>query len=177
MKILLFGSIAAGKTEIAKKVFRKYPHFTYIAIDDFRRKFGNGTIETERKAQAKFLKAINKDAYQIIEASGFGILGWQLFEILSKSNEIVLIVIFYIEKSIIYERLKNRIWDIPFPYAQNNLDEIISSINNRVISGEIQNTWFKRQNTHFLQVRNKDANTNAFIIKTITNFINIYGTI
>jgi adenylate kinase family enzyme len=61
MKVLLFGNIATGKTTIAITIVNDNPFLEYLSIDDFRRKFSNGTIITEFAAVERFTSSIKKE--------------------------------------------------------------------------------------------------------------------
>ena len=170
MKILLFGSIASGKTTIARKIIKNHPEFKYIAIDDFRKKFGDYTKDGEETTHEYFLNAIIPGKDQIIEASGLGKLGREIHEKLSDSNEDVLVIIVRIPISTINSRIKGKIWDTPFPGKQENLEGIIHSINLGIDFGEIPMLWSDNPKHTILQIENTDQTTKSFI----TNFINSY---
>jgi len=173
MKILLFGDIAAGKTTISKKIIQQYSGFELIAIDDFRRKFGDFTMKGETLALSEFLKALKKNKNQIVEASGLGKLGEDIYYKISKFNEKNLVVVLHIPVKTINERIKNRIWDIPFPGKQEKLNTIIQSVNLGIKFGKIPLVWSELPKTVIFQIENNNLNTQNYITNTIINFIKL----
>ena len=173
MKILLFGDIAAGKTTISKKIIQQYSGFELIAIDDFRRKFGDFTMKGETLALSQFLKALRKDKNQIIEASGLGKLGTDIFNKIALFDEQILLVVLRISLSEVYERIKNRNWDIPFPGKQEKLNTVIQSVNLGIKFGKIPLVWSELAKTAIFQIENNNLNTQNYITNTIINFIKL----
>jgi len=173
MKILIFGSIAAGKTTIANTIIKQYPKFEFVGIDNFRKAFGDFTMKGEEKAKSEFLNAIQKKKNQIIEASGLGKLGSDIIDKLAKYSDPILIVILYISENEITKRIKNRTWDIPFPGKQSKLNDIISSINLGVKSGKVLTKCLKLPHETILQIENTNPKTKTFIIQTIINYIEL----
>jgi dephospho-CoA kinase len=171
MKILLFGDIAAGKTTVSYILKQQYSDFEIVAVDDFRRKLGDNTMKGEMNALKKFISHIEKDKNQIIEASGLGELGIDIFKKISKFNDVVLLVIFHIPMKEIKKRIENRIWNIPFPGKQEKLNEIVLTINSKIKAGEITTMWAELEKTTILKTENINKEDQEFIIKTITNFI------
>jgi len=174
MKILLFGSIASGKTTIANLTQKKHPGFGLISIDDCRRIFGDGSMEKEILSQKKFIEQIYKSKNAIIEASGLGKLGDDIFNEMSKTNEKVLMIVSYLPKDIIKQRLIDRVWDIPFPGNQEKLDDIILTINYKIQFGRIQMKWLERPQITILQIENKDFKSQKIILATINNYFKAY---
>jgi len=171
MKILLFGDIAAGKTTISNILKQQYSDFEIVAVDDFRRKLGDNTMKGERNALEKFITHIKKDKNQIVEASGLGKLGIDIFKKISKFNDVVLLIILHIPKNEINKRIENRIWNIPFPGKQEKINEIILSVNSKIKAGEITTMWAELEKITILKTENINKEDQGFIIKTITNFI------
>ncbi|RLD58218.1 MAG: hypothetical protein DRJ05_08380 [Bacteroidetes bacterium] len=174
MKILLFGSIAAGKTTIAQELSRQHPAFEIISIDDFRKKHGDYTLDGEKTAIENFVGAIKNNSNQIIEASGLGIPGSEIYEkIAGFGEDTVLLIILYVQINEIKKRIKDKVWDTPFPGKQENLDRIIQTINFGIQFGNIPMTWSELPNVTILQIENKDIETKKFILKTINNYIKL----
>ncbi len=170
MKIILFGSIAAGKTTIARKIKEIYKDFQYIAIDDYRKKFGDYTKEGEEKAHKNFIKSIKPEKDQIVEASGLGKLGRDIQEKLSESEENILVIILRIPIEEINQRIENKVWDTPFPGKQEKLESIIMSLNLGLDFGEIPMLWSINPKHTILQIENPDRKSELFVIEFITKF-------
>ena len=173
MKILLFGSIASGKTTIARKILTIHKNFDFIAIDDYRREFGDYTKDGENAARENFIKSILPEKDQIIEASGLGKLGRDIHIIVSEFNEDVLIIILRIPITIINRRIADKNWDTPFPGKQDKLETIIQSINFGIEFGEIPMLWSENPKHTIFQIENIDHNTETFIIDLINNYIKL----
>ena len=173
MKILLFGSIASGKTTIAEFIMKEYPDFEIISIDNFRQEFGDYSMEGEKISQNKFLNAIKQSKNQIIEASGLGKLGSEIYNKLAEFNDDILLVIIHIPIDEINARIKNRHWDIPFPGKQEKLESIIQTINFGIQFGKIPMIWSELKRTTIFQIENDNLKTQNYILKTIVNFINL----
>jgi shikimate kinase len=173
MKILLFGSIAAGKTTIAKQLLNQYAGYEFISIDVCRKKFGDYSMEGEDIAKSKFIEAIQKGKNQIIEASGLGKLGSDIYEKIACFDEDVLLMIMHIEINETNRRIANRVWDTPFPGRQEKLQTIIQSVNFGIQFGRIPMIWSERSNTTIIQIENKDAATQDFILETAKKYLKL----
>ncbi len=173
MKILLFGSIAAGKTELAKDILRNNSQFEYLAIDDFRRKYGDGSMDNEAIAQNSFIDSIKLNENQIIEASGLGKLGYRIFEKLAETKESVLLVIVYINRNEITKRLKSRNWDVPFPGGKSKLDRIITDINLGIKQCNIQMIWSEKENLTILKTSNNSIKDKRLVLSIINDFVKL----
>ncbi len=174
MKILLFGDIASGKTTISKQIIQNYNNFELIAIDDFRRKYGDYTMLGEKTALDKFIKNIKPNKNQIIEASGVGKLSNKIYERIRNYNESVFLIILVVPIQLIYERIKERTWDIPFPGKQEKLNDIIESINLKINENYVINLWSTIPDITILKIKNLDSKSQKFILETIINYIKIF---
>ena len=174
MKIFLFGSIASGKTDIANRIIEQHENMEYIAIDDFRRKYGDGSMENELVARKKFINSIQPNKNQIVEASGLGVLGHEIAQAAFAMAEAMIVVILYIDEGLIAKRLINRQWDIPFPGGKSKLETIIANINKGIKSGEIFLQWNKKQCVHVVKANNQTIRDKVYIISIIEDFIKVY---
>ena len=146
MKILVFGNIGSGKTTLLNKLKEVVP-WSVISIDDYRRKYGDGTENFEVIAKKHFFEDIKPNKNQFIECLGTGQFSEELFTFFSKSNEELLCIKLITPKEICRLRLKNRIWDIPFPKPLEQVDTLIDRTEDRILRGDIENLWSKRKNT------------------------------
>lgn len=170
MKVVVFGNIATGKTTLLSKISKVFS-FDQIAIDDFRRKFGDGSDDAELIARANFLEAIVNDRNQLIECLGVGKVADQLFDLLCKSNEVIICIILNTPKEICIERLADRTWDVPFPKPLEVVFDLIERTENRILAKEIQYKWNRRKNTIVIQKDNIESNDIDLIISDITPLI------
>lgn len=122
MKIVLLGNIGVGKSSLAEYIKNKYSIAEYLSIDNIRCLYGNGSVEKELLCKELFINSIKIDkSFQIIELSGRGILGENLFKKLNNINCPILVVYLYASIECILNRIKDREWQIPIPYTGGNM--------------------------------------------------------
>src|SRR5205085_12575255 len=93
MKLFVFGNSGSGKSALIDEV-RKHFCAQVLAIDDFRKRYGNFKWDGEFTAKKKFVEAIDIGTkYQIIECSGTGMTAEMLRLKLSKIGDSILIII------------------------------------------------------------------------------------
>lgn len=155
MKILIFGNIGSGKTTNINRL-KKFIPFEVIAIDDFRRKYGNGSKESELVARKNFFEAIKPEQNQFIESIGVGKVADELFELLCNNNEQVICLTLLTPKEICKPRLLNRIWDIPFPKPIEEVSSLLERTETKIRAGEINNQWSKRKNLTLISKENNE---------------------
>lgn len=153
MKVIVFGNIASGKTTLLSKINEEFS-FDIVAIDDFRRKFGDGSNEAELIARSKFFTKIISGRNQFIECLGVGKVADQLFDLLYESNEVILCVILNTPKEICIERLSNRTWDIPFPKPIEEVFDLVERTEVQILNEQIQQKWNNRGNTTLIHKDN-----------------------
>ena len=155
MKVLIFGNIGSGKTTIINKLKEVFP-WEVNAIDDYRRRYGDGTKENELIAQNFFYEAIKKSENQIIECLGIGTVSEELHSILCQNDEKLLCVKIITSKNICLSRLEKRIWDIPFPKPIDKVIELVDRTEDRIKAGSIEALWGKRNNTTIITKENSN---------------------
>lgn len=168
MKVLIFGNLASGKTTLALKLTRKLSQFQYLAIDNFRRDYGDGSMEKEKQAKEMFFQSIKENKNQIIEAMGFGDGGAFLAETLGPLSEPKLIVLLKTPLNVCLKRLEQRKWDVPYPAPKEKAFSL-ARITHELISDDILAfLWESALNTQRIDFENTDNNS----IKKIINRIN-----
>lgn len=153
MKILIFGNLGSGKSTLLNEM-RKLFGWDVVSIDEFRRKYGDGSIENEYVARAFFFKSIIPHKNQFIETTGIGEVARELYIKLSETNEKVYCIILDASKKICKKRLKYRKWDIPFPNPIYKVDMFIDKVDELIAKGSIQKLWENRKNTEIFFIRN-----------------------
>lgn len=138
MNLLIVGNIAAGKTTLAQGLRKKLPqHFQkYCSIDNFRKSYSDGTFAGEFNAWAVMLRQIqeaNKEGINgIFEFSGTGKNAWFVRSAIHYSKTTYSadwkVVYCSCDQSVLKERAKDRIYDIPIPYNFDNIDSSIDFI-------------------------------------------------
>lgn len=148
MRFFILGNINAGKSTFAKKIqlYLKSKGLEYpiLSIDDFRKKYGNGSKKSENIAQNKFYLSINKTQNAIIEMVGFGDIATNIIESLDKNSCIII----YIESplNICLKRLKTKkkmLESIPYPESINNIEKTIRNLDAYFTRGKLQEKWKK----------------------------------
>ncbi len=172
MKILLFGNIGSGKTTIAKKLVGLLPEFQYIAIDEIRRKMGDGSEEKEKEIREFFVENVaNNKISQIVECLGIGEVGNKLREMIDDADTHILIILLSVSAKTCIERITDRIWDVPFPRKQDNIKEFIEYADFIFRVGDIPMKWSEYENVTFLQTPNENIKQQKFIINIIKMFV------
>jgi predicted kinase len=172
MKVLIFGNIAAGKSYLAQKIKETMPAFEYLSIDDFRRKIGDGTMEKEKLAKQTFLDSILPDKLQLIEATGLGDTGESIAEILCNSTETKMVIVLKTELEICLQRLKNRMWNVPYPAPPEQALKLAEITDELLKANTIQLIWADVVNCHFFELEYINENNINFIINKIKNHNN-----
>lgn len=153
MKVLVFGNVGSGKTTVLNKLKEVFP-FEVIAIDDFRRKFSDGSKLGELDARDNFFAAIKPNQNQFIECIGVGKVADRLHNLLESNFELVICLTLLASKEICQERLSNRIWDIPFPDPLEKVSSLLERTDVKISNKEINEKWSSRQNTILLEREN-----------------------
>ncbi len=170
MKILAFGNIGSGKTTLLNKLREVFP-WKIIAIDDFRKKYGDSSKEKELVAQEHFFEAITTNENQFIECIGVGKVSEELFTFLSKTDEELICLKLIVPKEICRARLESRIWDIPFPQPLEKVNPLIERTEQRINGGGIESLWGKRTNTTIISKVNIQIQD---IDKTVTELVTLF---
>jgi len=167
MKIIVFGNLASGKSYLSEKIHNEIPNIEYLAVDNFRRKIGDGTMEKEIEAKQTFLNRIKLDKLQLIEATGLGDTGETIAKILKESKEFKFIVILKTPLEICLERLNTRVWDIPYPAPPKQAFKLAETTNNLINEKSIQSLWINATNCKILELDNLSDNKIEAMIKTL----------
>lgn len=132
MKLLIFGNIASGKSTLCALLQSRLEGFEYISVDNFRRKFGDGTLSAELLALKQFQLSIQPGANQVIEAMGFG----RTAELISNQipkDEPVLMVILTTPYEVCLERLSVRKELVPYPDDRDKGEELLKESAERFV--------------------------------------------
>ncbi len=172
MKILVFGNIGSGKTTFCTALSKKLEGWEYLAVDDFRRTFSDGTMKADSVAKSAFVKSVSHDnRLQIIESSGFGRLGSSLHRRLQKYEGNLIVLVLVADLEICLKRLEKRIWDVPFPENTTRGNELVKKMDKQIFSNFLFDRWGTRNNTFFLQVPNNTMEDSNAIISAMDIYI------
>jgi SAM-dependent methyltransferase/GTPase SAR1 family protein len=155
MKVLVFGNIASGKTTLINKLKIKTP-FEVVAIDDYRIIHGDKTFEGEKKAREYFFESLTGGKNQFIECLGVGFVSEEVYNILGKSNEIIICITLIAPLEICKSRALNKDWDIPFFKPIDEIDSLIKRTHDKILAGEIFERWSRNSNVTFIEKSNID---------------------
>lgn len=153
MKVLIFGNLASGKSYLANNIIQAIPSIELLAIDDFRRKIGDGTMEKEIQAKQAFLDSIKPNKFQLIEATGLGDTGEAIANILKNNEELKLIIILKTPIEVCLDRLSKRVWDIPYPAQPQQAFPLASEINKLLNENMIQRLWADAKNCKIVELQ------------------------
>lgn len=172
MKLLIFGNIGSGKSTICSELVLHTDDFVLISIDDFRRKHGDGSMKNEIEAKSKFIEAVDTGyTNQIIECSGLGDTGEMVYERLSKSDDIKIVIVLMCDLEICKKRLTNRNWAIPYPDKTSNVNILLEKQELIFQSSLIQQKWEIQKGVIFFALINNTK------IEFVNNFITIKNAI
>lgn len=132
MNFLFVGNIASGKTTLADALCKKIDGIR-DSIDDYRKEVSNGSFSGEFQAWAEMLNAIEHPApntHAAYEFSGTGKNAWFVSKCIQSSQKEHgskwMTVYCLADRSVLIERCKDRVYDIPLPYklgpAVNSID-------------------------------------------------------
>lgn len=141
MKIIIFGNICSGKSYLSDKIRREIPNLEYLAVDDFRRNIGDGSMEKEIAAKQSFLNSIKANKLQLIEATGLGDTGESIAKISKSINELKFIIILKTPLAICLERLNTRVWDVPYPAPPTQAFVLATTTDKLINAKAIQTLW------------------------------------
>lgn len=152
MKILVLGNINSGKSHCIEKITKIFPKYQVIKIDDYRIRYGDGTIAKENYTVQQFITDALLIENCIIECTGLGLIGKRLKEALSQKFFIVLKI--EEDLDICLERLKNKSFDdIPYPNYEESIRDSIIRIDNEIKCGKIEDGWLL-QSIDILVIKN-----------------------
>jgi len=143
MRIFVFGNINSGKTTIIEELKNNLPDFSILQIDNYRKKFGDGTKQGEIQAQTRFINSVflSKDA--IVEATGLGPLGAKLRDTITYKHDILL----YVDTpcKVCLERIESKKFSqIPYPKVSENIEDTINRCANEFSEGDLNSFWKKK---------------------------------
>lgn len=174
MKVLVLGNMGSGKTATIDRLSAKYV-WHRVAIDDFRRRYGRGTKQTELRARRKFFEAAQKRRHQFIECVGVGKVSDGLFEQLKHSKDPMICLILLAPKAQCRSRIRNRRWDVPFPAPREKAYSFIDRMHVLIREGMIEKKWSRRKNTLIIKRTNRRQPDLGGIVHYIATLIEQAG--
>ncbi|MBM94482.1 MAG: hypothetical protein CMI09_01330 [Oceanospirillaceae bacterium] len=179
MKIFVIGNIASGKTTLCHRIVDEYPSYKRIAIDDYRRAFGDGSVSGEEVAVSNFINDVVKCRDCVVEFSGLGPVAESLRKALKKTNEKGVFFICNRPESDCISSSEKRDYSlIPYPREYSSIEvpeEIIRRNSNQYEIEIVKDTWdglvryiYKVDNTPFVNVEDLCLDHHGTIDKIFT---------
>ena len=91
LRVFVFGNINSGKSTLSHCLQQVLPDYQYLAIDEYRKRFGNGTVQGEESAISNFIDDCLQFSNSIIEFSGCGSAADRLEKVLPRCSAIMLV--------------------------------------------------------------------------------------
>lgn len=114
-KILIIGTLGAGKTTIAK-MMAEHMGLPFVSIDRFRQLCGDGTVAGEYEAWKKFMEMCERPEGTVLEFSGAGPHTYAISEALLNSGMHVILIRLDTPPEIGIRRIKDRTSKVPTPF-------------------------------------------------------------
>lgn len=150
MTVLLMGNLGAGKSFVAKIIQQQMTPYDIIAIDDYRRLYGDGSKRGEAEAKSAFFGAIDPHQDQIIESTGWGETGQALVRKFNKYHSRKVVVVLTTPLTTCIDRLRQRQWDIPYPAPQTKAYDLAIELDHVIQTKQLTVPWLTVPNTTIL---------------------------
>ena len=143
MRVLVYGNINAGKSRVAASLRRELPNTRQIAIDDYRRTHGDGTLEGDRRAMERFVSDAAATEDSVVECTGLGPLGNMLHHALPPKASLVVHVRAPVGTCLARSATKD-FSSTPYPPFQESIDETIRRCDEELRRGDLETLWHDR---------------------------------
>lgn len=169
MKILIIGTLGAGKTTLARALSHEIGH-PYTSIDDCRIGYSDGTIDGEETAWGYFLKACSDPSPAILEFSGMGPYASLVRDALLSSKSSVAIIWIGFPHDLCIERATKQEIIIPAPYVWAPIDYSVPAIQSG-IEFAWEEMWTKEPSFHAMRMAfSHDALSNE-VYKRVESYL------
>ena len=142
MRLFVVGNISAGKSYFIEKIKLLLPNYEILKIDEYRKKYCDGTLEKELQMWNDFPQEIIKHKDVIVELSGGGKVADNIINLLEENSFIVIYI--DTDSNTCIERSKNKNFKCtPYP---NEFKEPIEETINRLgfdFENQINDKWSK----------------------------------
>lgn len=142
MKIFVLGNINAGKSYAIERLRRLLPNYSVLQIDEYRKKYCDGSIEKEELLWSSFAKDVLNHENAIVEFSGGGKIAENIISGLTPKTCIVFKILE--DVAICLDRIKTKDFSAtPYPKypGAESLEETIIRIDRNMQDGIIEHTW------------------------------------
>ena len=136
MRIFVVGNINVGKTYVVDKLKSIFSNYTVISIDEYRRKYGDGSFQQELHSRDKFVEDILKSENCIVEYSGGKTITDMFIDDLPNNSFLVLEVNESVD--VCLERIgKKDFSKTPYPVFSESIEDTIKRLDHEYRSGVI----------------------------------------
>lgn len=143
MHIFIFGNLNSGKSHLAQQLSPHLPNYKYLAIDDYRIKYSDGSLEGKQQAVERFVTAVINQDDALVDFSGCGAAAEMLQKKLSKCNGILLVCTRHASDCI--SAIDTKKYDlIPYPSEykkQETLEQTIKRLEKEVSFDFLTDQW------------------------------------
>lgn len=149
-KIMIIGTLGAGKTTFAKYISHKMG-LPYISIDDCRQLYSDGTFAGEYRAWTEFISVCVSPGGTVFEFSGGGPHVYAVKGALLSSGRPV--YVFWLDPplNLCIQRASGRVQNVPAPYEWGDVDRSAVEIHKGVErSWEME--WTSNSKIHFFRL-------------------------
>lgn len=149
-KILIIGTLGAGKTTFAEYVSKRMG-IPFTGIDDCRRQFSDGTFAGEYRAWARFIEICSAPEASILEFSGGGPHVYAVGGALVQAGIPVYVIWLDPALDICIQRASGRSQDVPAPYIWGDISNSTPLIY-RGVKRSWKNEWAMKSEFHLLRL-------------------------
>ena len=173
MKILLIGNIGSGKTTIGKLLSDKL-NIPFIAIDEIREKYSDGTIAGEYLSLHHFMKNCQDEQSKILETSGIGCHKHSVKKALEDSQNEIFVVMIYSDIELNKFRINNKKWP-PHPWPLN-IDALLKKTELE-LKDDFHHKFWENSNSKFklLLIENNEDSIIEALVEKIISFVKNKG--
>lgn len=140
MRIFVVGNINVGKSHVVNRLKEMFPNYQIMMIDEYRKRYGDGTLDGEHRVRKAFSADIIANPNAIIEFSGGSNISTLFVDQLRRNSVIVLEVNEKLEVCIERIRQKN-FHHIPYPPCEEKLEETIVRLDREFKEGLIDHNF------------------------------------
>ncbi|MHA2064605.1 MAG: AAA family ATPase [Candidatus Thorarchaeota archaeon] len=170
MRILLIGNIGTGKTTLGRSLSREM-EIELHTIDDYRKRFSDGSYSGEYFAQANFLKTMESSQEGIYEFTGVGIHKHAVRYCLSGTDDAVAIVRVLVKDKSNRARIADKEWNVPYPFKMD-LEEHMNYIDRELAEDKESDFWdIEGRETHILEIDNTEDKAHERLAKELAQKI------
>jgi predicted nucleotidyltransferase len=143
MRVGIFGNINSGKSTLLAHLLDRFPNYPVMRIDDYRRRFGDGSFQADQNAIDRFVQDAAAEEHAFIECTGLGPLGAKLASALAPKSILILLVDTHLETCL--RRIEDKDFsDTPYPPFAESLENTVARIDSEIQAGAVYDLWSEK---------------------------------